>query len=52
VNGKVSVLVNTRRREAIGASNNFSEVFDQSIVVSFVKDRGVWKVDSANWNEK
>lgn len=50
--GLVTILVQTRRREAVGASANFSDVYNQSVVVNFVKDRGAWKVDSANWNEK
>jgi len=50
--GEVSVLVQSRRREAVGASANFSDVYSQDITVNFVKNRGAWKVDSANWDEK
>lgn len=50
--GIVSIKVDTRRREAVGTSANFSDVFNQNIQVKFTKEKGVWKVDSANWQER
>lgn len=47
--GLATILVHTRRREAVGASANFSDVYNQEIVINFIKVRGAWKVDSANW---
>ncbi len=49
--GQASVVVDTRRREAIGTTNNSSRLYNQSIRVSFVKENGAWKVDSAFWIE-
>ena len=47
--GRASVLVNTRRREATISTSNISNVFNQDIEVNFVKERQVWRVDSAYW---
>jgi hypothetical protein len=49
--GEALIVVETRRREAIGVSNNSSRLYNQSIHVSFVKENGAWKVDSAFWQE-
>ena len=50
--GQASIMVKTRRREATGSINNVSRVFDQAIIISFIKESGAWKVDSANWQTK
>lgn len=50
--GAASILVKTRRREASGTTSNTSQVFDQNILINFVKEQGSWKVDSANWLNK
>jgi hypothetical protein len=50
--GTASILVSTRRREAMGMTNNTSKLFNQDITINFVKERGAWKVDSANWNNQ
>ena len=50
--GEASILVKTRRREATSSTSNVSQVFDQSIIINFVKELGAWKVDSANWQSK
>lgn len=47
--GKAIVLVKTRRREANGTTNNLSDIFSQDIVIVFLKENGLWKVDSASW---
>jgi len=49
---KVEILVQTRRREAIGTTSNISDVFNQGIIITFAKEMGAWKVDSANWQNK
>lgn len=49
--GRAEVLVKTRRREAAGATSNAS-YFEQDILISFVKERGAWKVNSAYWQAK
>jgi hypothetical protein len=50
--GQAAVLVKTRRREAIGTTENTTKVFNQDILITFVKEQGAWKVDKANWNAK
>jgi hypothetical protein len=47
--GVASILVSTRRREANGTTNNVSNIFNQSILINFIKENGIWKVDSASW---
>ena len=49
---KASVLIKTRRIESIGSDSNSSDTFSQDIVINFVKEKGVWKVDSATWKER
>lgn len=50
--GTAAILVKTRRREASGSTNNVSNEFDQNIIINFTKERGAWKVDTANWQEE
>lgn len=47
--GQASVLVSTRRREATISTSNISNVFNQDIEINFIKERQVWRVDSAYW---
>ena len=42
------VTVSTQRQESVGASSN-SKVIYKDIEISFVKEDGIWKVDSAFW---
>jgi len=49
--GAASILVSTRRREATGTMNNYSNIFTQDILIGFVMENGAWKVDSAYWKE-
>lgn len=46
--GKAEILVKTQRRESIGTMSNTS-VFYEDILIIFIKERGVWKVDSIDW---
>jgi len=50
--GRSEVLVSTRRREAINSTANVSNVFNQDIIIDFVREKGAWKVDSASWQAK
>jgi len=45
---KATVLLNTQRQESVGSPQN-SQVKYQEIQVGFVKEAGVWKIDSATW---
>ena len=47
--GLAEVLVNTRRKEANISSDNQSNSFSQNVSINFIKENGVWKVDSARW---
>lgn len=49
--GRSEVLVKTQRRESTGSTANAVN-FYQNIIVSFVKEKSVWKVDSAYWQGK
>ena len=49
--GFASILVSTRRREATGTMNNYSNIFPQDILIAFTMEDGAWKVDSAFWRE-
>ena len=47
--GKAVILVRTRRREALGTTVNISNAYNQDALITFVKEDGAWKVDSAVW---
>ena len=47
--GLATILVQTRRREATGASSNYSNIYNQEILITLIKENGAWKVDSAHW---
>ncbi|MCK4540143.1 hypothetical protein KAU09_03250 [Candidatus Parcubacteria bacterium] len=49
--GIAGILVSTRRREATGTMNNYSNIFTQDILINFVMEDGAWKVDSVYWQE-
>ncbi len=49
--GLAEIMVNTQRRKAAGAPNN-TVSFQQNIIVNFIKENGVWKVDSAVWQKR
>ncbi|MBA3047249.1 hypothetical protein KKC83_01305 [Patescibacteria group bacterium] len=46
--GRAEILIKTQRKEAVGATGNTS-TFYQDIIIKFIKEKGVWKVDEANW---
>jgi len=48
---KATILIKTRRREALGTTNNVSKTYNQDILITFVKEKGAWKVDSAYWQD-
>ncbi|MEA1962863.1 MAG: hypothetical protein U9M94_01335 [Patescibacteria group bacterium] len=49
--GFAGVLVSTRRREATGTMNNYSNAFTQDILIDFTIEDGAWKVDNVYWRE-
>lgn len=49
--GSAKILVRTQRRESTGTTANAIN-FYQDVLVSFVKEKGAWKVDSAYWQKK
>lgn len=51
LDGKAVIAVETRRREATGTTNNASKLFNQEILITFVKEDQAWKVDSAYWQD-
>ncbi|HLA26110.1 MAG TPA: hypothetical protein VJ028_03040 [Patescibacteria group bacterium] len=46
--GKAEVIVSCQRREATGTSTN-ARIYYQDMTVSFIKEKGVWKVNEAKW---
>lgn len=46
--GTARVVVTTQREESVGSPQNTTVKF-QDIVLTFVKEDGMWKVDSAIW---
>ena len=49
--GQAEILVKTQRREATGTTANASS-FYQEIIVKFIHENGVWKVDGAFWQNR
>ena len=49
--GQAEILVRTQRRESAGASSN-SSTFYQDIIIKFLRENGVWRVDGIYWQEK
>ncbi|MFH1225731.1 MAG: hypothetical protein V1684_00385 [bacterium] len=49
-NGLAEALVKTQRREATGSTSN-ARIYYQDIIIKFVKEKGVWLVDGAFWQE-
>lgn len=45
--GAAEILVKTRRKETAGDIDN--PAFYQDIIIKFIKEKGEWKVDSAEW---
>lgn len=46
--GKAEVTVSCQRRESTGTSSN-ARIYYQDMIVSFAKEKGVWKVNEARW---
>ena len=49
--GQAEILVRTQRRESAGLSGN-SSTFYQDIIIKFLRENGVWRVDGIYWQEK
>lgn len=48
--GLAEILVKTQKRESNGTMNN-AKTYSQDILIKFVKEDDVWKVDEAEWEE-
>ena len=46
--GKAEFLIKTQRKEAVGTTSN-TTAFYQDIIIKFIKEKGVWKVNGADW---
>lgn len=46
--GNAEILVKTQRRESKGSINNASAI-QQDIIIKFIKENGLWKINSAEW---
>ncbi len=49
--GTAKILISTQRAESTGSTGNISK-FAQNIIISFVKEKGAWKVSGAHWQTK
>jgi len=49
--GQAEILVKTQRREATGTTSNAS-TFYQEIIIKFIRERGVWRVDDVFWQSR
>jgi hypothetical protein len=49
--GQAEILVKTQRRESSGTSGN-SLTFYQDILIKYIREQGVWRVDSVEWQAK
>jgi len=49
--GQAEILVKTQRRESSGVSAN-GTTFYQDIVIKYLRENGVWRVDEATWQTK
>jgi hypothetical protein len=49
--GQADIFVDTQRRESAGEMGN-ATISYQSILISFIRENGSWKVNRAEWQEK
>jgi len=49
--GRAEILIKTQRRESAGLAGN-SATFYQDIIVKYVREQGVWRVDGVYWQSK
>lgn len=49
--GQAEVLVRTQRRESAGVSSN-SSTFYQDIIIKYLREKGVWRIDGIDWQGK
>lgn len=49
--GVAEILVKTQRREMSGA-DAASPAYYQDVIIKLIKERGIWKVDGAEWQGK
>lgn len=49
--GLAEILVKTQRRESAGMAGN-SATFYQDIIIKYVREQGVWRVDGIYWQDR
>ncbi|MEK7202771.1 MAG: hypothetical protein AAB653_00430 [Patescibacteria group bacterium] len=49
--GQAEILIKNQRREATGATAN-ATTFYQDIIIKFIREKNVWKVDNVYWQKK
>lgn len=49
--GQAEILVKTQRRESAGATGN-SSAFYQDIIIKYLREGSIWRVDGAYWQSK
>ncbi|MEI6596974.1 MAG: hypothetical protein WCL13_02040, partial [bacterium] len=49
--GKAEILIKTQRRESAGIAGN-STTFYQDIIINYIREQGVWRVDGIYWQDK
>ncbi len=49
--GQAEILVKTQRRESAGIGGN-STTFYQDIIIKYVREQGVWRVNGVDWQNK
>jgi len=49
--GRAEILIKTQRRESAGIADN-SATFYQDIIIKYVREQGVWRVDGIYWQNR
>lgn len=49
--GKAEILIKTQRRESAGITSN-STTFYQDIIIKYVREQNVWRVDGIYWQNR
>ena len=49
--GQAEILVKTQRRESAGIAGN-SATFYQDIIIKYIREQGVWRVNGVYWQDK
>ncbi|MDP2736305.1 MAG: hypothetical protein Q8O59_00785 [bacterium] len=49
--GRAEILIKTQRRESAGVTGN-SKTFYQDIIIKYLRETGVWRVDGIYWQDR